>query len=65
MIEITNSDELVRAVRQVFSSMLGVALTSANGGPPDFPPDRKVSASVGISGDWNGVVVLECGTSTA
>ena len=61
-----DSGELTRAVQQVFSSMLGLQLNSSNGDrPPDFPPERKVSAAVGISGEWNGAVVLECGTATA
>lgn len=61
-----DAGELTRAVQQVFTSMLGLQLASSNGDkPPDFPPDRKVSAAVGISGEWNGAVVLECGTATA
>ncbi len=61
-----NPEELTRAVQQVFSSLLGIELVDGNGErPPDFPPERKVSAAVGISGDWNGAVVFECGTGTA
>ena len=61
-----DASELTRAVQQVFGSMLGLQLSSCNGDrPPDFPPGRKVSATVGISGEWNGAVVLECGTGTA
>ena len=64
--DVINPHELTRAVQQVFSSLLGLELLDGNGErPPDFPPDRKVSAAVGISGDWNGAVVLECGTGTA
>lgn len=66
IMEAVKAEELIRAVRQVFSSMLGLELVPApDGKPPDFPPDRKVSSSVGISGDWNGAVVFECGTLTA
>lgn len=64
--EAVRAEELIRAVRQVFTAMLGVELTPLpNGNPPDYPPERKVSSSVGISGDWNGAVVFECGTFTA
>jgi chemotaxis protein CheX len=41
-------------------------LTGSNGeGYPTFSPGRKVSAAVGITGDWNGAVLLECATGTA
>lgn len=61
-----DAEELTKAVQQVFSSLLGLELTDGDGKlPPDFPPERKVSAAVCINGDWNGAVVLECGTGTA
>ncbi len=64
--DVINPEELTKAVQQVFFSLLGLKLQNGNGNrPPDFPPDRKVSAAVGINGDWNGAVVLECGTGTA
>lgn len=58
--------ELTRAAQQVFSSMFGLSLTPNNGQElPNFPPERKVSAAVGISGDWNGAVLFECSSNTA
>jgi len=61
-----NSKDLSRSIQQVFSSMLGLDLVSAEGDtPPDFPPERKVSSAVGISGEWNGAVLMECGSATA
>lgn len=65
MVEVMGG-ELTQAVQQVFSSMFGLSLTPSDGQPlPNFPPDRKVSAAVGISGDWNGMVLLECSSDTA
>ena len=61
-----NAEGLTDAVQQVFTAMLGLDLTRLNGeGPPDFPPKCKVSSAVGITGDWNGAVILECSSTTA
>ncbi|MFB3901898.1 MAG: chemotaxis protein CheX [Acidobacteriota bacterium] len=60
------TEAITRAIQQVFKSMLRLELVGANGhGLPDFPPGRRVSAAVGISGDWNGAVIFECGAPTA
>jgi len=60
------SKGLTEAVRQVFTSMLGLDLDLVNmQGSPDLKFERKISSTVGILGDWNGAVVLECSSSTA
>jgi chemotaxis protein CheX len=60
------SEGLTSAVEQVFRSMLKLPLRRAKQEDcEDISSEGKVSSAVGITGDWNGAVMLECSTSTA
>ena len=52
------------AVIEIFSTMLGLQVETLD--PSQDPPkwDSKVTASVGLTGKWNGAVLMECSTET-
>ena len=61
-----NQSDLTEAVTGVLSSMLGITveMSSPEGGlGQDYA--ETVSASVGMSGDWDGVLLLRCHQATA
>lgn len=66
MSECVKAEELIRVVQGIFSSMMGLNLEPCNGTKPAGQTGgRRVCASVGISGDWNGAILLECHSKTA
>lgn len=48
------------AINSIFTSMLGLELQASDGNPATPPGGIKVTASVGLVGDWNGTAILEC-----
>ena len=56
--------DLLAATGEIFDAMLGLELEPLNGHSLPNEPD-KVTASVGLSGGWNGAVVFECSRQTA
>ena len=50
--------ELAQVVESVFSTML--SLEAAESRTPWFPGAERLTATVHLTGDWNGAVVLEC-----
>lgn len=65
MNETLKTEDVTRVVRDVFSSMLSMDVVPTNGDSPPPQAATKVSASVGITGDWNGALTLECDHPTA
>lgn len=50
--------DLVQIVQSVFCTMLGMEITPCS---DSWAPDgNRVTSAVHLSGDWNGVVLLEC-----
>ncbi len=60
----TDKPDLLSATKEIFDSMLGLNLQPLNGQSLPQEPDR-VTASIGLSGGWNGAVVFECSRQTA
>lgn len=61
-----HAEELCGVIQHVFQSMLGVQLeVKVEEGEPATSEKSKVLASLGITGDWNGALILECGAETA
>ena len=58
-------ESVFRAVNSIFTSMLGLELHPGNGHVALAPGEVKITASVGMAGDWNGTAILECSAETA
>ncbi len=50
--------DLVQIVQSVFSTMIGLEIAPCS--DPWSPDGNRLTAAVHLSGDWNGVVLLEC-----
>jgi chemotaxis protein CheX len=50
--------DLVQIVQSVFSAMVGLEITPSS--EPWSPDGNRLTSAVHLSGDWNGVVLLEC-----
>ncbi len=50
--------DLVQIVQSVFSTMIGLEIVPSS--DPWSPDGNRLTAAVHLSGDWNGVVLLEC-----
>jgi chemotaxis protein CheX len=59
------SKDVVAIVREVFSSMLALEVSPSEITAAAAENERKLSASVGIAGEWNGTVTLQCSAETA
>ncbi len=57
------SADVAQIVESVFETML--SLEAVENGPAWFADESRVSASVHLSGDWNGAVLIECDRSQA
>ncbi len=56
--------DVVNVVQEVFSSMLALEVSPLDSAPATAT-SRRVSATVGIAGEWNGTVTLQCEAETA
>jgi chemotaxis protein CheX len=59
------SRDVIKIIQEVFSSMLALEISPLDAVASAAPNERKLSASVGIAGEWNGTVTLQCGADTA
>ena len=50
--------ELAQIVGSVFGAMLGLEVSES--GTPWFPGGERLTATVHLTGNWNGALVLEC-----
>ena len=57
--------DVFQAVQSIFQSMLGLEVSEAH--HQEAGPDHgvRVTASVGLAGDWDGTVLIECSGKTA
>jgi len=55
--------ELAQVVESMFMTMLNLEVGA--GGTPWFPAGDRMTSAVHLTGDWNGVVLLECTRSQA
>jgi len=65
MDKVLESQDVVTVVHDVFASLLGLEVSSNDGVSPEPSSSRKVSTTVGITGDWNGTLTMECDCDTA
>ncbi len=63
--EVLESQDVVSVVQDVFTSLLGLEIVSDEDDAPVVEPSKKVSTTVGIAGDWNGTLTMECDSDTA
>ncbi len=59
MAELTR-DTLFESINSIFTSMLGLELQASEDAFETASGAVKITASVGLAGDWNGTAVLEC-----
>ncbi len=52
--------EVFQAVESVFDSMLGLELNPANGSDGSLGSGSRLTSTIGLAGDWNGTVMLQC-----
>ncbi len=58
-------DAVFESINSIFTSMLGLELQTSDGAPQSAPGAIKITASVGMAGDWNGTALLECSSEMA
>jgi chemotaxis protein CheX len=60
-----HNKDVINIIQEVFSSMLALEVSPLEAKPAAPENERKISASVGIAGEWNGTVTLQCSADTA
>jgi chemotaxis protein CheX len=56
---------VARLATEIWSSMLGIELSEANGAMAHLGRDRTLTGCVQITGDWTGAVTVRCPTALA
>ena len=55
--------ELAQIVEYVFRTMVSLEVSESD--QPWFPSGDRLTATIHLAGDWNGVLALECGRKQA